>query len=80
MSLRPKVVRLEIARSRRDGAASQRRSRNNDRVDSIKQIFTEIALRNFLIKFTVRSGDQTDVDLNGIFPADAIDFAFLDEA
>ncbi|MNL35167.1 hypothetical protein D3C87_1571810 [compost metagenome] len=50
-----------------------------DRVDTIEKIFTELTASYFLIQFTVRRADQTNVYFDRLFAAHAMKFTFLDE-
>ncbi len=60
--------------------SAKRRRVDHDRVDAVEKVFTEITANNFFIEFFVRCRDQTNIDLDRVFSADAINFAFLKEA
>ena len=53
---------------------------NRDRVDAVVKIFAEVAARDFLIELAIGRRDQTNINFDRIFSADAEDFTFLNEA
>src|SRR3546814_1289307 len=61
-------------------ALAECRQSDADDVQAEEEILAEIAVLDRLVEIAVRRGEQADVHLDWLRPADAVDLAFLDRA
>src|SRR6267142_576095 len=59
---------------------SKRRNLNRENLESIKQITTEGSAGYRSIQITIRGGDHTNVDLDGLRSTDPLEFPFLKDS
>src|SRR6266481_5541307 len=59
---------------------SKRRNLDRENLQAIKQIITEGSAGCGCIKITIRGGDHTNVDLDGLRSSDPLEFLFLKDS
>lgn len=59
---------------------SERREEKSDDGESVEEVFTEPVISDFIFKFSVCSGDDTHINGDSLWGADAFDFALFEDS